>query len=406
MNRCPVGVVLLTCGTALFAATGAVHAQVVEAAAIDRAASANGSAPASPTIELPAGYVGPLPPLAPDVVTRDAEGRAAVRAVRVTQPMRIDGQLDEAVYRDVPPMSDFIQMEPQAGAPATERTEVWLSFDDDHVYVSFRCWERSMERAGRHRDAPRQHAASGRATTSSSFIFDTFYDRRNAIAFTVNPLGGRSDGQVVNERQYSGDWNPVWELKTGRFEGGWTVESRDPVQVDALPTRARHRSGASTPCASSGAKNEISIADARAAARGQHGIPAALACGARWSASKAPAGGRSLDLKPYRDLERDDAIASRRPRDLERSLGGDVGLDAKYGVTQNLTADFTYNTDFAQVEADEQQVNLTRFSLFFPEKREFFLENQGTFAFGGVAVGSFDAAAATRRFSSTAAASA
>ena len=86
-------------------------------------------------------------------------------------------------------------------------------------------------------------------------------------------------------------------------------------------------------------------------------------------------------------------------------MHGDVGFDAKYGVTQNLTADFTYNTDFAQVEADEQQVNLTRFSLFFPEKREFFLENQGR-SRSAAAVGSLDAGTATRRSCSTAGASA
>ena len=94
---------------------------------------------------------------------------------------------------------------------------------------------------------------------------------------------------------------------------------------------------------------------------------------------EAPSGSRALEVKPYAisDLTTDRASA------VSNNLSGDAGLDVKYGVTQNVTADFTYNTDFAQVEADEQQVNLTRFSLFFPEKRDFFLENQGTFAFGG-----------------------
>jgi hypothetical protein len=98
---------------------------------------------------------------------------------------------------------------------------------------------------------------------------------------------------------------------------------------------------------------------------------------------EAPSGSRAIDVKPYAisDLRTD------RASNVSNNLGGDVGLDVKYGLTQNLTADFTYNTDFAQVEADEQQVNLTRFSLFYPEKREFFLENQGIFAFGGAAVG-------------------
>ena len=98
---------------------------------------------------------------------------------------------------------------------------------------------------------------------------------------------------------------------------------------------------------------------------------------------EVPTGSRNLEIKPYAitnvttDLQ---AV----PR-ISNDVGGDIGVDVKYGISQNLTSDFTYNTDFAQVEADEQQVNLTRFNLFFPEKREFFLENQGTFAFGGAA---------------------
>src|SRR5688572_17065776 len=84
---------------------------------------------------------GPPPPVPPAVVSRDDEGRATVRAFRLTQPLRLDGQLDEPLYRDVPSMSDFIQMEPRNGAPATERTEAWLTFDEGNVYVSVRCWD-------------------------------------------------------------------------------------------------------------------------------------------------------------------------------------------------------------------------------------------------------------------------
>jgi hypothetical protein len=383
MSTCRSVIGVLSCGIALLVSPGA-HAQSTEAAASDPAASTTSALPAAPTIELPDGYAGPLPPLAPDVFTRDAEGRAAVRAVRVTQPMRIDGQLDEAVYRDVPPISDFIQMEPQAGAPATERTEVWLSFDDEHVYVSFRNWDTSMETLVA-TEMRRDSTNSWQGNDIVSLIFDTFYDRRNAIAFTINALGGRSDGQLVNEYQYSIDWNPVWEVKTGRFEGGWSVEA-------AIPFKSiRYRPGAAQIWGFNAmrvkrAKNEISTVTRVPPTRGQQGFQqpsfAALLVGL-----EAPAGGRSLDLKPFLTSNvKTDRVG--RPDDPTR-LGGDIGLDAKYAITQNLSADFTYNTDFAQVEADEQQVNLTRFSLQFPEKREFFLENQGTFGFGGVAVNSF-----------------
>ena len=105
---------------------------------------------------LPFAFDGPPPPAPPAVIARDASDRVTVRAVRLTAPLRLDGQLDEAVYTSVPPMSDFIQVEPQGGSPATEQTEVWVSFDDDHVYVVVPLQRQSTGADGRQRDAPRQ----------------------------------------------------------------------------------------------------------------------------------------------------------------------------------------------------------------------------------------------------------
>jgi hypothetical protein len=369
---------------AMLAAPNFVKGQEIVDASGDVAADASASpTPVSASFAVPEGYAGPPPPIAPSVVSRDDEGRAAVRAIRLAQPLRIDGSLDEALYREVSSISDFIQMEPQAGAPATERTEAWISFDDDYVYVSFRNWDTQMDRLIA-TEMRRDSTNTWQGNDLVSFIFDTFYDRRNANAFTINPLGGRSDGQMVNERQYSLDWNPVWTVKTGRFDGGWTAEA-------AIPFKSiRYRPGTNQIWGFNAmrvkrAKNEISTLTLVPPARGQQGFQqpsfAAMLVGI-----EAPAGGRSLDLKPYLTSNlTTDRVG--RPAD-PTVMKGNFGFDAKYAITQNLTSDFTYNTDFAQVEADEQQVNLTRFSLFFPEKREFFLENQGTFAFGGVAVGS------------------
>ena len=345
--------------------------------------AAGAAAQDAPAFALPVGYDGPPPPAAPEVIARDDQGRATVRAVRIAAPLRIDGALDEALYREVAPISDFIQMEPDTGAPATERTDVWLAFDNDNVYVAFRNWDSQMDRLVA-TEMRRDSTNSWQGNDIVSLIFDTFYDRRNALAFTINPLGGRSDGQLVNERQYSFDWNPVWNVKTGRFDGGWTVEMAVPFKS------IRYGAGRSQLWGFNAmrvkrAKNEISTITKVPPARGQQGFQqpsfAALVVGL-----EAPPGGRTLDLKPYvtSNVTTDRAGNPADPTELK----GDIGLDAKYSITQNLTADFTYNTDFAQVEADEQQVNLTRFSLFFPEKREFFLENQGVFAFGGIAVGS------------------
>jgi len=149
----------------------------------------------------------PPAPTLPDTITRDTEGRATVMAVRVPTPMRIDGVLDEALYTTARPASNFIQMEPQAGAEATEKTEVWVSFDDNNLSVSFKAWESQPER--RVANELRRDSNNIRQGDSVGFSFDTFRDRRNALQFETNALGARSDGQSTNERQFNPDWNPA-----------------------------------------------------------------------------------------------------------------------------------------------------------------------------------------------------
>jgi hypothetical protein len=238
----------------------------------------------------------PPAPVAPDVVTRDKEGRATVRAVRIDQPLRIDGALDEVLYRDVPSISEFIQVEPDGGQSATERTETWIAFDDDNVYVSFRVWDSQMETLIA-TEMRRDSTNSWQGNDLVSFIFDTFYDRRSSFTFTMNPLGGRSDGTMVNDRQYSSDWNPVWEMKPGRFDGGWTAEA-------AIPFKSlRYRPGTAQVWGFNAmrvkrAKNEISTLTRVPPARGQSGFQQA-----QFAASlvgiEAPSAGANVDIKPY-----------------------------------------------------------------------------------------------------------
>jgi hypothetical protein len=342
-------------------------------------------APVESLRDVSADFDGPAPPIAPAVISRDESGRATIRAVRVTTPIRLDGLLDEPLYTSVPPISDFIQQEPEEGAPATEKTEVWLAFDDHNVYVSFRCWESEPDQMianEMRRDGPNLWQGNDIVT----FMLDTFHDRRNSFNFVTNALGARQDGQVTNERQWNGDWNTVWEVRAGRFEGGWTVEMAVPFKsLRYQPGRAQI--WGFNAFRTNRWKNEISYVTRVPAARGQsalyQGSVAATVVGL-----EVPSGSRNLELKPYAISD----VTTDRASAVSNDASGDIGLDVKYGLTQNLTSDFTYNTDFAQVEADEQQVNLTRFSVFFPEKREFFLENQGLFAFGGAAAGGFSAA--------------
>ena len=320
-------------------------------------------------------------PIAPETISRDASGGATIRAVRLTTPLQLDGRLDEAIYTSVPPISDFIQAEPQEGATAIEKTEAWVSFDGDSIYVSFRCWESRPDRLVA-TDMRRDGSAIYGGDDTILFMFDTFYDRRNSVNFTINAIGGRMDGQVANESQYSGDWNPIWEVRTARFEGGWTVEA-------AVPFRSlRYRPGRAQIWGFNARRlsrwrNEVSYITRIPASRSGTGHQLA-SLAATLVGLEVPSGSRNFEIKAYAISNLTTDVNAAPP--TSNVLGSDAGIDVKYGITQNLTTDFTYNTDFAQVEADEQQVNLTRFSLFFPEKREFFLENQGLFGFGGVPV--------------------
>jgi hypothetical protein len=160
------------------------------------------------------------------VITRDAAThRATIRAVRITRPLQVDGRLDE-VYTRVEPISDFVQMEPHAGEMSTEKTDLWILFDDEYVYVTFRCWESHPERMivnEMRRDNYRLWLGENVA-----FMFDTFHDRRNGVEFGITPAGCRYEGQFTNERLYNGDWNPVWKVTVTRFENSWIAESATP----------------------------------------------------------------------------------------------------------------------------------------------------------------------------------
>jgi hypothetical protein len=337
---------------------------------------------ADPSADSPFVFDGPPVPVAPSVISRDAEGRATVRAVRLSTPLKLDGQLDEAIYATTPSFTDFFQMEPVEGAVATERTEGWIFFDEDAFYVTFRCWESRPDALVA--NEMRRDSNNIFQNDHIAFLIDPFYDRRNGLEFAINPIGGRWDGQITNERQFNADWNPIWDLSVGRFEGGWTVELVIPFKS------LRYRPG----------RAQIWGFNARRVNRGKNEtsfltkLPRALGQRALFQSSLAstvvglevPPGSRNLEVKPYAVSGLTSDVTAIPP--ISNDLSKQIGVDVKYGLTQNLTADFTYNTDFAQVEADEQQVNLSRFSLFFPEKREFFLENRGLFGFGGVDTGS------------------
>ena len=317
-------------------------------------------------------------PVAPAVIGRNERG-VTVRATRITTPMVIDGRLDEPVYEQVRAITEFEQQAPKEGAPVSERTEAWVFFDDKNLYVACRCLDADPSRIVA--NDMRRDSSNLRQNDNFGVLLDTFHDRRNGYLFYVSPVGGMFDGATSDERINNADWNTVWEAKVTRSDQGWFAEI-------AIPFKSlRYRAG----------REQIWGINLRRTIRGKNEYAYITPIKPQWGVGaffrssaaatliglEAPPAAKNLEIKPYA-ISRLTTDMLARPA-VRNDFDPDVGLDVKYGITKSLTADFTYNTDFAQVEADEVQVNLTRFNLQFPEKRDFFLEGQGTFTFGTVA---------------------
>ncbi len=304
--------------------------------------------------------------------------KPVLRAVHVPGGLKLDGRLDEDVYQLPPATTQFIQQEPRPGEPATEKTEVWVFFDDKNIYFSFRLWDSHPERMIVNE---MRHDASQDIFQNEniSIVIDTFHDKRSGYYFMTNPLGARRDVQFQSEQQSNGEWNPVWNPKAQRFDQGWTAEVAIPFKSIRYPAGESQTWGVLFRRVVRW-KNESTYLTAIPPGVGANGV-FRLQDEATLVGLKVPAAGRNLDILPFVTARTTTDRLSRPPKDNEGK--GDFGGDIKVGVTKGLTADFTYNTDFAQVEDDLQQVNLTRFGVFFPEKRAFFLEGQGIFSFGG-----------------------
>jgi hypothetical protein len=314
------------------------------------------------------------------LVSRTASDEVTVRAVRLETSLVVDGRLDEAVYDAVSPLTDFIQQEPDEGQPATERTEAWIFFDGTNLYIAARCWDSHPEREVV--NELRRDNGNILGNENFTFVIDPFHDRRNGYLFQTNPLGALRDMTVTDDQQNSA-WNGIWQVRTGRFDQGWTLEVAIPFKT------LRYRgSGPQTWGINLRRlvkwKNEFSYLSLVPAALGVGGV-SRMASAASLVGLEPPAESKNIELKPYVMSARTTNRAAVVP--FEDEGDANAGLDFKYGLTRSLIVDATWRTDFAQVEEDLQQINLTRFSLFFPEKREFFIEGQGIFDFGGVQAG-------------------
>ena len=207
---------------------------------LNRVNSTDAQAPVSSAADLPDSdaieTVWPPPPSVSEAVRWDEGGLATVRAVRIPEPLEIDGVLDEASYQTTPWIPNFIQSVPDEGADPTEQTEAWVGYDDSNVYVSARVSDSAPESEWIANEM-RRNAQPIRSNDNFGVFLDTYHDRRNGVALYVNPLGGFTDMQITNEGSPNRDWNPILDIQTGRFDGGWTVEIAIPF------TSLRYRAG-------------------------------------------------------------------------------------------------------------------------------------------------------------------
>ena len=301
-------------------------------------------------------------------------------AVFVDQPPRIDGRLDDPVWQSIPPITNFIQVWPSDGSPASERSEARIAYDRDHLYFAFRFYDRdpgrirakNLERGGRNdRD---DHAYIG---------LDTYRDGRNAYLFEMNALGTQDDATITDESITidSFSWDAVFRSETVIDDEGWTLEVSIPFSQLRFPEGEELEFGLML-SRMINRKNERVIWPRIGLEYGSFGAVAAVSQYGVLRGIRNVRRGRHIEIKPYvitgAQEVRDDPTSTATSVDVTR----DFGVDFKYGLTSSLTLDLTVNTDFAQVEADNVQLNLTRFNLFFPEKREFFLERSGLFEHG------------------------
>ncbi len=327
----------------------------------------------------------------------DNRERPTLRAYRLQKPPDLDGLVDETFWTGLEPATTFIQQQPNEGQPATEQTEVRIGFDDNDLYLGIVCFDSQPENIV---VTQNRRDASLTDTDSIEILLDTFNDKQNAVVFGTSPTGIEFDGQVSKAGQGRGgagtparaggsggggaqrggasafnlNWDGVWWVRARITRRGWEAELKIPFRTLRYHPGSKRVWGLNIK-RNLRRRNEQSFwAPVSRAFQENYQIELAGRLEALELTSH-----RNLKLLPYvLGGFKQDFTSSGNQTQAEHT----AGLDLKYGLTPSLTLDATFNTDFAQVEVDEEQINLTRFDLFFPEKRPFFLENAGTFEFG------------------------
>jgi len=306
------------------------------------------------------------------VVSLTAARVVADDAKRATPPqatgrITIDGALEESDWARAASIGEIVQREPRPGAAASERTEVKLLYDARNLYIGVVCYDSEPDKIIGTQMA---RDAALMADDTIEILIDTFHDRRNAFYFATNPLGALVDGLIIENGQPNKEWDAIWTVKTRRFAEGWSAEFEIPFKSLGF-NKGQNIWGFNF---SRTIRRKIEE-DRWAAPRLDVKFYQASEAG-EIEVSAEIEQGRGLDVRPY--------FAGRWTHDS--LTGNDVvtgkgGGEIFYNITPNLKWTTTFNTDFAETEVDNRQINLTRFPLFFPEKRAFFLENAGAFSF-------------------------
>ncbi|MEM1042812.1 MAG: DUF5916 domain-containing protein [Bacteroidota bacterium] len=314
--------------------------------------------------------------LAAGTAQPDDDTPRSIRAVRVEAAASpaLDGRLGEAAWRSAEAASGFVQLRPHAGEPATQHTEAFVLYDDDALWVGFRCYDDNP-------DAVVARLARRDDWTISDKVFvslDSYGDGRTAFGFGVNAAGVKYDILTYNDNNEDMSWDAVWDAAVARNDTGWTAEFRIPF------SQLRYQTGEGVGAWGIQFQRDIARTDEKTfwapILPDVDGFVSRFGTLEGLSGLASP---RRLEVQPYlaSRLTREPGEAD-NPFYSENDLHGSVGADVKYGLTSNLTLSATINPDFGQVEADPAVVNLSQFEVFFEERRPFFVEGVDVFQFG------------------------
>ena len=316
--------------------------------------------------------------LTPPDAAIDDRGFRFIPSTAVVSDLKIDGRLDEEDWRNAVFQGHFLQREPDIGQDATEKTKVAVLRDDNFLYIGVKCFDSEPSKI-----IAREMRRDARMENDDHFqiVFDTYRDRRNGFYFEINPNGCRRDASFGDEGQsYNSDWDGIWECGARINEEGWFAEVAIPWKTLRFAEEDTATWGINF-ARIIRRKNEQDFWQLVTRDAGRRGMFRLSQAGSLVGLTGMKAGG-NLELEPY--------LLGGAAKDADTEFKshsiGDFGIDAKIGLTSNMAMNLTWNTDFAQVEADQERVNLTRFSLYFPEKRDFFLDGAEVFNFGGQSI--------------------